>query len=459
MALFSVPSRETLHTEGIADYAASQPDKSVSRGSIPYLFMRAISGVVWSVLAKLLFFDKQRLPDTADRAYLERWGEVYNFPPLGPVGSTGTLALRVTGTAGAAITNGATLTHADGTIYEIDQVGASVGGGGTADVTISAVSTGLATNKVIGEVLTFSSPPLNVTATATLVLDLENGRDDEETEHYRSRLLAHVGDPPTGGAIHDYEEWALEVPGNTTAYVWKNRRGLGTIDVAVLGSGRGSERIIEPSTTQDYLDDPARRPGNVEDVLVLTMTGQSQAVKVNITIDETLYGWDWTDDGTGYLISAFDEGLSTITVPVPASVVAGVRITVNGEEATVTNRATNTLTLSFEDDEDGDAVTWFVADPTGARVRASGDLVKPVRLAILALFDRLGPARNSTYAATEWESGMLTDSIITACRNVRGVKKVTVTTPSSDVEPTDSLNGSETLPFLIPGNVEVVKIT
>ncbi len=456
---FTVPSRESLFTEAISDYAVSQPTKSVSRGSTPYVLFRTITGVLWSALAKLLFFDKQRLPDTATDAYLQRWGTVYNFPPLGATGSTGLLALQVSGTVAAAVTTGARLTHSDGTIYEVTSIGAVIGGGGTVIVSVAAVSTGLTTNKVIGETLTFSSPPVNVTAAATLVGNLTNGTDTETQDAYRVRLLAHIGDPPEGGAIHDYIEWALQVTGNAFAYVWKNRRGLGTIDVAVLGSGSGSARIrTDLTTTQDYLDDDERRPGNVADVTVLTTTAQPQNVLVGITIDETLYRWDWTDDGTGYIVTAKDVGGSTITAVAPASVVAGVRIQVNGEEATVTLRAGNVLTLAFANDRDDNAVTWFTNEPVGAYVRASGDLVTPVRNSILDLFDRLGPARDTRYAQTQWESSLQTDSIITSARNIHGCTKCTVTTPSSDTVPVDTLNGSTSVPFLTPGTVTVLKV-
>jgi uncharacterized phage protein gp47/JayE len=460
MALFTVPSRETLHQEGLSDYAASQPTKSVSRGSTPYLLLRAVSGLVWSVLAKLLFFDKQRLPDTADDAYLQRWENVYSFPRLGAVGASRALALRCTGTVAAAVTVDSLLTHADGTIYKVTSVGAVIGGGGTVDVNVAAVSTGLATNKIAGELLTFSSPPVNVDAVATLVLDLAGGVDVEGVEAYRARFLAHLGDPPSGGAIPDYIEWALQVPGNATAYVWRNRRGLGTIDVAVLGSGHGADReITDLGATQDYLDDESRRPGNVKDVLVLGTTPQTQAVKISISVDETKYSWDWLDDGVGYNVTAKNIGTSTITVPTaPATVVAGVRITVNGEEATVTARVSNDLTLSFAPDLDENPVTWFTAEPVGSNLRASGDLVTPVRNAVLFLFDRLGPARDTRYAQTQWEAALQTDSLITAARNVLGCTKATLITPVADVTPVDALNDSITVPFLVPGNVEIVKL-
>lgn len=455
MALFTVPGRESLHTEFVSDYAASQPSKSVARGSVPWLLGRVVSGVLWSLLARLLFFDKIRLPDTAVGDYLNRWGTVFDFPAKTATPSRGTSALRVTTTGAYAITTGALLTHQDGTIYEVTS-DYSGGSAGTVDVDVSAVSTGLATNKIIGETLTFQSPPANVDAVATLVVNLATGTDNEDPEAYRARLLAHIGDPPTGGAIPDYIEWALEVVGNATAYVWKNRRGLGTIDVAVLGIGSGTERIItDIATTQDYLDDVTRRPGNVADVLVLAVDGQPEDVDIQISQDETQFKWDWVDNGTGYSVTAENAGAKTITVPTaPATLLVGMRLTVNGEEAKVIARATTVLTVELTS---GNA--WFADTAIGTNnMFASGDLVVPVRDSVLALFDRLGPARDTRYAQTQWESSLQVDSIITAGRNVRGCTKVQVNTPAADVVPVDALNDSTSVPLIVPGTVIVRRL-
>lgn len=97
----------------------------------------------------------------------------------GPQGSSGALALQVSGTPGTAIPTypaaGSVLTHADGTSYKVTTVGGAIGGAGTAIVDIAAISTGLATNKVAGEALAFSNPALNINAQAVLVANLANG--------------------------------------------------------------------------------------------------------------------------------------------------------------------------------------------------------------------------------------------------------------------------------------------
>lgn len=457
---FTVPSRESIFSSFISYFASAQPKKNVSRGSDPYRLGRVVSGVAWTILAKLLFFVKQALPDQATGSYLDRWGQVFSFPRLAPQASAGTNALRVTGTVGNAVTNGSQIAHADGTLYQVNQVGAVVGAGGSVDVTVAAISKGLATNKGVNEILTFVSPPAGIDAQATLVVALSGGLDLEDDDHYRVRLLAHIGDPPEGGAIHDYVEWAKSIDGVSSAYVWAHRRGAGTIDVAVLGSaGSGSARIPGSSVltaVDDYIE--SVRPGNVRDWLLLTTSTVSQNVVMTIDIDTARFKWDWDDAGVGYVISAFDSTAKTITVPTaPTGVISGTRLTVHGEEAHVTNRAGNVLTLSFDNDHDGNAVTWFsFAISAGVdTIRASGDLVTPVRNAVINLFNTLGPAR-STYSETSWVDQLRLSKLYASATDVDGVDDATITTPNANVSPTADTYDA-TVYFLVPGTIQVLK--
>ncbi len=453
---FTVPTREELAAAFLADYAAAQPEKNVARGSDPYRLGRVVSGVCWTILAKLLYYVKQSLPDTAEAAFLERWGTVYDFARLPAHTSSATLGLLVTGTAAASVDVDSELVHEDGTTYKVTSVGATVGGGGEVYVDIESISTGLATNKQVGEVLTFTSVLPDVDAEATIAVALTGGLDIESYDDYRVRLLAHIGDPPEGGAIHDYEAWARSISGVSSAYVWAHRRGRGTMDVAVLGPGTGEARVPSATVLSDvdeYIEEV--RPGNVRDFLVLTTTTQTQDVLCTIDIDTTQYAWDWDDGGVGYAISAHDEGLSTITVPTaPASVVAGVRIQVEGEEALVTQRVGNVLTLSFEDDYDDNPVSWFTFTVTTQDIRASGDLVRPVRNSILELFNTLGPAR-SDYSETSWISELKRSKLFAAITDVNGVDDAVLTTPAANVVPVDDYG--EEVPFLIPGTIKVYK--
>jgi uncharacterized phage protein gp47/JayE len=456
---FSIPTREELFAIWNGDYSLNQPGKNISKGSDPYRLGRVVTGVAWAILAKLLYFIKQALPDTAQAAFLDRWGAVYDFLRLQATSSSAETALTVTGTVGNAVTEGAELAHEDGTTYEVTSVGAVIGAGGSVDVSVAATSTGIATNKGVGEVLTFTSPPAGIDANGTLVVALSGGTDLETDSAYSVRLLAHIGDPPEGGAIHDYVEWALRQSGVSSAYVWAHRRGAGTMDVAVLGAGTGASRVPSAAVltaVDDYIE--SVRPGNVRDFLVLTTTPVTQDVTLTLEIDEGTYSWDWDDASVGYVITAFDSVAKTITVPTaPVAVIAGLRIQVRGEEARVTNRVGNVLTLSFEDDHDELPVDWFTFTVSAGvdTIRASGDLVRPVRFAIMDLFNTLGPAR-SDWSETSWIDQLKISKLYAAITDVAGADDADITVPASNASPTADTFGSS-VAFLVPGNIQVLK--
>ncbi len=455
---FTVPKAKDLEKEALDTYQGLLPSKNVSRGSEPWVWAKVIAKVAWGILARLIDFDRQRLPDTATATNLQRWGSVYKFTKLGPTSSQGALALRVSGAATTAVPQDSELAHSDGTLYKVTTAGAVVGGGGTVDVDVAAKSTGLATNKRTGETLTFTNPPAGITPAASLVKDLDGGTDNEGDEQYRPRLNDRIGDPPQGGAIADYSLNARSVPtlSIATAYVYQHRRGLGTIDVAVLKSGSASARLVTDLTSvMNFVD--SKRPAGMKDFKVLTVVVVTQDVTVDIEIDATTYKWDWDDLGVGYTITAINAGTKTLTVPTAptAAKVVGKRITVRGEEAKIVGVAGNDLTLDV----------WFSFAPTAGVdvIRASGDLVVPARNAIIGQIDVLGPARGN-YGASVWEDTLRTakllGSIVPTKPNtgITGIKDAVLITPLANVVPTDPVATNDAqINLLVPGNIAVRK--
>jgi uncharacterized phage protein gp47/JayE len=432
---FSIPTREQLFQAWQGDYQSAQPDKNTSRGSDPYRLGRVVSGTVWGILGKVKWVVDKILPDSTVDWIQDRWGAIYNFPRKQPQGSTGTAALRVTGTIGNAVAVNAQLAHADGTLYHVSSASAVVGAGGYVDVDLVADSKGAATNKSAGEKLTFTGSPTpgpGIDADATLVLALSGGIDLETPDEYSPRLQQHIAEPQEGGSIADWQEWVLKQTGVKTAYEWAHRRGGGTMDVAALGPGTGAARVVS-ATVQTAIDDyiESVRPGNVRDFLVLTTIPVTQDVRATVVIDDD-HKWDWNDAGVGYTITASDSTAKTITVPTaPAALIAGLRLQVNGEEARVTNRVGNVLTLTFDTDHDGNAVSWFTFTVnTGVDTRSAprATWCGPLKFAIIDLFNSVGPAR-STWSETSWTDQLKLSKLFAAITDVAGVDDATVINP------------------------------
>jgi uncharacterized phage protein gp47/JayE len=81
--------------------------------------------------------------------------------------------------------------------------------------------------------------------------------------------------------------------------------------------------------------------------------------------------------------------------------------------------------------------------------------VKPVRFAIMDLFNSIGPARSS-YSKTSWIDQLKLSKLYAAITDVAGVDDTTITTPNATVSPTTDDYG-DTIYFLVPGTIEVYK--
>ncbi len=107
---------------------------------------------------------------------------------------------------------------------------ATIGGGGSITVDVTASTAGADSNELAGAVLTFITPIAGVDTTATVGSGgLAGGADEETDEAYRARILARKQFAPQGGCAEDYVAWAKEVAGVTRAWVYEQYYGRGTL--------------------------------------------------------------------------------------------------------------------------------------------------------------------------------------------------------------------------------------
>jgi uncharacterized phage protein gp47/JayE len=113
---------------------------------------------------------------------------------------------------------------------------------------------------------------------------LVGGSDVESDESLLERLLFRIRKPPQGGAAHDYEAWAREVPGVTRVWVYPLWMGVGTVGVFFVRDG--DDDVIpspaEVATVQAHIE--ARRPVTAE-VYVLAPTPRPVNVRLRVTPD------------------------------------------------------------------------------------------------------------------------------------------------------------------------------
>lgn len=231
---------------------------SVLRRSNIGVVSKAYGGAVHMLHGHLDYLSKQILIDTASTEYLERHASVWGLSRKAATFAEGDITF--TGTDGSVIPAGTIVQRADGVQFETLDEATIVSSSATA--TVRSLTLGVDGNTDAGVSLVLSSTISGVVATATVGVDgISGGVEAESDDDLRDRLLSRIQDPPRGGALTDYEQWATSVEGVTRAFIFPLYTGPGTVAVFVVDDSNISDPI--PGTTvveavQAYIDE--RRP-------------------------------------------------------------------------------------------------------------------------------------------------------------------------------------------------------
>lgn len=228
----------------------------------------ANSGLAALTLQYLDWLAKQLMVDTAEKEWLDRFGQIWLGGRKAATFAVGTALL--TGDAGTVVPIGTRLTTSNaGTEYET--IGAATLTGSPTSVAVRAITPGVIGNQSAGASLSVSSavPGLNAAAT---VETLAGGVDAESDEDLRGRILDRIRKPPMGGDADDYVAWALEVPGVTRAWCSPMEMGAGSVTVRFMmdelrAEDGGFPTDADIAVVAFHLD--GRRPVSVKDLFVL----------------------------------------------------------------------------------------------------------------------------------------------------------------------------------------------
>jgi uncharacterized phage protein gp47/JayE len=225
----------------------------------------------------------QFLPDTAETEWIDRHGLIWLVNSDNTVGrknatfATGTAT--VTGTAGVQIPIASELISTNNINFETTEL--IVVNVVATPVKIRATNPGIVGNLLTGEPLTFDPSIPDVDPIAT-ILELHGGSEEETDEELRQRVLKRIRQPPMGGAVYDYEAWALAVPGVTRAWA-AQEMGIGTATVRFMMDDKRAdndgvpleEDVIDVTKYIDY-----RRPVAVKDTFVVAPLKQPMTVTI-----------------------------------------------------------------------------------------------------------------------------------------------------------------------------------
>lgn len=275
--MFDTPTFEDIRNAILRDTLSLDPTADVSADSDHYVHASRLASCAEGQYAHQQWIVRQIFPDTADTAYLERHAGLRGLRRRNPTPAAGTAAVR--GTVNAAVAAGAQI-RAGNRFYRVTEA-VRIGSNGTANVRVAAIAAGESGNAA-NEAAQFMAAPAGVVSECTI--NAVGGTDIESDASLLARLLEIIRRPPAGGNKYDYKNWALNVDGVTSAYVYPLRRGLGTVDIAVTSAGGvPSDDIVR--AVQTYIDE--MRPVTAKESLVLKPSTTSVAVTVAVKLDGT----------------------------------------------------------------------------------------------------------------------------------------------------------------------------
>lgn len=276
MAL-QTPDFEALRQRYLQEVLNQAPQASVGSDSDHFVRASGVAASIESIHQHLWWLSRQLFPSSADLEYLEQLAAERGLARKPAVVAAG--SLTITGTPGTPVSAAMQWQAPSGAVYELT-ANATVSGGGTVAVAAWALVAGPEGNLAPATAMTAVAPVVGIAS--AVVATMEGGTVAELDDALRERLLELMRNAPAGGNAADYKRWALEVPGVSRAFVFGNRRALGTVDVAVMApAGLPGGGLLTAVT--DYIN--ARRPVTA-DVLVLAPT----LVVVNVVATVTLAG-------------------------------------------------------------------------------------------------------------------------------------------------------------------------
>lgn len=233
---FSRPSLSDIQTQVAQDIAGQLPGAdALLRFSNLGILGRAQAGLAHLHYGYLDWIARQAVPYTATGEFLEAWAGLKGVTRKPAAQATG--AVTFGGTSGTVIPSGSLIVRGDGEQYN-----------STADVTVSAgTAVVLATanadpagqagafgNCGAGTAMTLGTAIPGVQSGGVVSAAFTGGADLESDDSLRMRMLASFQQVPQGGAMTDYLQWALAVPGVTRAWCNPNGAGAGTVVIYTM---------------------------------------------------------------------------------------------------------------------------------------------------------------------------------------------------------------------------------
>lgn len=246
---YPVQTYEQIRDAILRDLVNQNPQAVVGADSDFRLRANATAAAIEGLYQYQAWTARQIFPDTADEDVLLQYASLYGMTKKAATSATGSITFN--GTEGAPINAGVEAKALDGSAFVTTEAGV-IGADGTATLAAQASVAGITGNQVVDTSLTLTAAPAGVSS-AAVIAGMASGTDIESSADLLARVLDRLRHPPAGGTKYDYRRWALEVPGVTSAWCYPLRRGLGTVDVAILSNGAPATQALQ-NTVKAYIE-------------------------------------------------------------------------------------------------------------------------------------------------------------------------------------------------------------
>jgi uncharacterized phage protein gp47/JayE len=266
------PTLKQVRESVRSDIIASLSGASFVGNSVLRVVSDAMAGLCHLTLRYIDWLARQFLPDTAEKEWLDRHGQIWLGGRKVASISTGGQA-TISGTPNFVLPKWSQfyniINKQEYSFETLEDV--TIDENGIGLLTMRAVTAGSGGNLVPGDFLHMREGVPGINLDASVTAPFTGGTDTETDEQLRVRVLKRIRQPPMGGATHDYEQWALAVPGCTRAWCAPLEMGIGTVTVRVLfddlrDDDFGWPRAEDLAAVTTYIDQ--KRPVAVKDFWV-----------------------------------------------------------------------------------------------------------------------------------------------------------------------------------------------
>lgn len=249
--------------EYLDNLAVLQPSVDVSSQDTDwYIRAQVTGGVVAGLYNDLDLLENDIFPQSARSDAVQKHLATFFPPGQGNTFKAATPAdgfVMVQNTSGSPVTVPTSMIlvySPNGNQYQ-PTVSVVIAAGATGQIDVESQADGQSQNLVAGAQFTITNPPAGLAATGLAITDLASGSNLETYQAAAARLLARLQSPPAGGTATDYQNYALNVPGVTSARAIRFIYGLGTMGVAITSGTSDIDEAInngEPIVRQPSQD-------------------------------------------------------------------------------------------------------------------------------------------------------------------------------------------------------------